>query len=210
MLKGAEKMKLHAADLRLLLGLFIAHLLLFLSFQDKSIFWYIFTASLLLLITYAILQVEVDDQTGFFSYISLGLLSGLLLYGLFWIGYHGIRILHIPLLNEINQLYRWFGPSLFWEYLALILVAGPGEELFWRGFVQKRLLNYFKPLTGIIIGAVLYASVSVYSGKFSLVLAAFLLGIAWGVLYYWKKSMPLVIVSHLIFDFMIFIFLPLK
>jgi uncharacterized protein len=203
-------MKLHSADLRLLIGLIIAHLLFFYSFQDKSIFWYIFTASLLLLITYAILQVEVDDQVGFFSYIALGLLTGLLLYGLLWIGYHGIEILHIPLQQDVSQLYRWFGPSLFWEYLALILVAGPGEELFWRGFVQKRLLNYFKPIVGIIIGAILYASVHVYSGKFILVFSAFLLGIAWGLLYYWKKSMPLVIVSHLVFDIMIFIFLPLR
>lgn len=65
-LKGAKKMRLQAADLRLLLGLLLAHLLLFFSFQDKSVFWYIYTASLLLLITYAILQEEVDDQAGFF------------------------------------------------------------------------------------------------------------------------------------------------
>ncbi len=209
-LKGAEKMRLQAADLRLLLGLLLAHLLLFFSFQDKSVFWYIYTASLLLLITYAILQEEVDDQAGFFSYISLGVLSGLLLYGLFWIGYHGVGFLKIGLQRDTHQLYRWFGPSLFWEYLALILVAGPGEELFWRGFIQKRLLNYFKPTVGIVIGAVLYASVHIYSGQFILVFAAFISGLAWGALYFWKKSMPIVIVSHLVFDIMIFIIIPLK
>jgi membrane protease YdiL (CAAX protease family) len=209
-LKGAKKMKLRTVDLRLSLAIIFSHLLLFFSFQDKSIFWYIYTASLLLLITFAILHVEVDDQKGLFSYLSMGVLSGLLLYGLFWVGYHGVGFLQLGFQRDIHNLYRWYGPSLIWEYFALILVAGPGEEIFWRGFVQKRLLRFVNPKVGIIFGAILYASVHVYSGKFMLILAAFLAGIVWGTLYYWKKSRPLVIVSHIVFDIMLFIILPLQ
>jgi membrane protease YdiL (CAAX protease family) len=208
-LKGAKKMKLRTVDSRLLLAIIFSHLLLFFSFSDKSIFWYIYTGSLLFLITYAILQVDVDDQKGLFSYLGWGVLSGLLLYGLFWIGYHGVGFLQLGFQRDIHKLYRWYGPSLYWEYFALILVAGPGEEIFWRGFVQKRLLSLFKPKRGIIYGALLYASVHVYSGKLMLILGAFLSGIIWGSLYYWKKSMPLVIVSHIVFDIMLFIILPL-
>lgn len=203
-------MKFCLVDFRLLLGIILAHLLLFLSFQDKSIFWYIYTGSLLLLITFAILQEDVDDQKGFFSYLSIGVLSGLLLYGLFWIGYHGVGFLQLGFQRDIHQLYRRVGPSLLWEYFALVLVAGPGEEIFWRGFIQKRLLIHFKPKVAIIIGAVLFASVHVYSGKLIFIVGALLSGIIWGTLYYWKKSMPLVIVSHLIFDIMLFVLFPLK
>jgi membrane protease YdiL (CAAX protease family) len=89
-------------------------------------------------------------------------------------------------------------------------VAAPGEELFWRGFVQKRLLHYFGPYMSIFIGALLYASVHIYSGTLILMLAAFFSGLMWGALYLWKRSMPLVIVSHIVFDIMIFIILPLK
>lgn len=197
-------------DLRLISGFVLAHLLLFFSFQDRSIFWYIFTASLLLLITFSMFQKDVDDEAGFFTYLILGVASGLVLYAAFWVGHQGIELLHLPFQKNIIRLYRWFAPADFWEYLALIIVVAPGEELFWRGFMQKRLLNYFRPVTGIVIGAVLYASGQIYSGEFLLVLASFLSGLAWGGLYFWKRSMPLVIVSHIIFDIMLFIILPLK
>jgi uncharacterized protein len=203
-------MKKRAVDIRLLLGFIIAHLLLNFSFHEKSVFWYLYSGSMLLLILYAMFQEDVDDEASLFTYISFGALTGLALYGLFWLGYNGIVTFHLPFDRSIHKLYRWFAPSVFWEYLALVLVAAPGEELFWRGFIQNSLLKRFKPSTGIIVGACLYASVQIYSGQFVLVLATFICGLAWGALYFWKRSMPLVIVSHLIFDIILFIFLPLK
>jgi uncharacterized protein len=197
-------------DLRLITGLIISHALMYFTFHDRAIFWYIFTGSLLVLITYAMFQEAVEDEASFFKYISIGILSGLILYLIFWLGVQAFDLLNLPFENSIKKLYRWFAPALFWQYLALILVAAPGEELFWRGFVQKRLLRYFGPLKSILIAALLYASVHIYSGTFILMLAAFLSGLIWGALYLWKKSMPLVIVSHIVFDIMIFIILPLK
>lgn len=74
-------------DLRLIVGLLIAHGLMFFTFQDRAIFWYIFTGSLLILITYAMFQEAVDDELSFIKYISIGALSGLLLYFLFGLVY---------------------------------------------------------------------------------------------------------------------------
>ena len=203
-------MKNRFFDLRLVTGYIIAHALMYFTFYDRAIFWYIFTGSLLILITYAMFQEEVDDEASFFKYISIGVLSGLLLYSLFWLGVQVFDLLNLPFDSSVKKLYRWFAPSLFWQYLALILVAAPGEELFWRGFIQKRLLRYFGTFGSIMVSALLYASVHIYSGTFILMLAAFLSGLMWGALYLWKKSMPLVIVSHIVFDIMIFIILPLK
>jgi uncharacterized protein len=197
-------------DLRLIVGLIIAHGLMFFTFQDRAIFWYIFTGSLLILITYAMFQEAVDDELSFIKYISIGAISGLLLYFLFWVGVQAFDFLNLPFDKTINKLYRWFSPQLFWQYLALILVAAPGEELFWRGFIQKRMLRYFGAFGSIITGSFLYALVHIYSGTFILMLAAFISGIIWGTLYLWKKSMPLVIISHIVFDLMIFIILPFK
>lgn len=202
-------MNFRKIDLRLILGIIIAHLLLFFTFQDRAIFWYILSASLLLLITYATSQGHLDDEIPFSSFLLPGILSGLLLFGIFWLGNWGIHVTHLPFHNSIKKLYHWFAPSQFWEYLALVLVAAPGEEIFWRGFIQKRLMNHFKPWFSVIIGSILYASVQTYSGQFILAFAAFVCGIAWGALYLWKKSMPLVIVSHLVFDIMLFIIMPL-
>ncbi|CAH2716530.1 hypothetical protein BACCIP111895_03717 [Neobacillus rhizosphaerae] len=201
-------MKKNILNLRFLTGLIMAHALIFFSFNDKAIFWYIYTGSVLVLIAFATFQGDVEDELSFFQYIFLGAISGFLLYFIFWIGIHVLGILHLPFETSIKKLYRWYAPSLFWQYIALVLVAAPGEELFWRGFIQKSLLKYFRPLESIVIAALLYASVNIYSSSFLLVLAAFISGIVWGLLYYWKKSMPLVIVSHIIFDIMIFIILP--
>ena len=197
-------------DFRLITGVIIAHALMYFTFYDRTIFWYIFTGSLLILITYAMFQEAVEDEASFFKYISIGTISGLILYLLFWLGVQAFDLLNLPFENSIKKLYRWFAPALFWQYLSLILVAAPGEELFWRGFVQKRLLRYFGPSKSILIASLLYASVHIYSGTLILMLAAFLSGLMWGALYLWKKSMPLVIVSHIVFDIMIFIILPLK
>lgn len=202
-------MKKHNLDIRLIVGFIIAHILINFSFHDKTIFWYIFSGSLLILIAYATLQGDVDDEIPFIKYFFLGALSGFLLNFVFWLGIHAMEWLHLPFENSLKKLYKWYAPSLFWQYIALVLVAAPGEELFWRGFIQKNLMKYFNPVFSVFLAAVLYASVHIYSGSFLLVLAAFISGLAWGFLYYWKKSMPLVIVSHLIFDFMIFIVLPL-
>ncbi len=203
-------MKLHTVDLRLVLGLVLAHFLLFFSFSERSIFWYIYAASILMLIAYATFQGDVDDEVSFFSYIFLGILSGVLLFAVIWLAYKGIQLFHLPFESSVSRLYRWYAPSAFWEFLALILVAAPGEEFFWRGFIQKRLMKKFNPFASILLGAVLYASVQIYSGQLLLILAALFTGFVWGWLYFKKKSMPLVIVSHLIFDVLLFILIPLK
>jgi uncharacterized protein len=201
-------MKKYYQDPRILIGLIIAHVLLYFSFHDKAIFWYIFSGSILVLIAYAMFQEEVDDELSFIQYLFLGAISGFLLYIVFWLGIRALDFLQLPHNRSIENLYKWFAPSLFWQYLALVLVAAPGEELFWRGFIQKRLLKNFTPTVSILTASILYASVHIYSGSFLLVLAALLSGFVWGYLYFLKKSMPLVIVSHIIFDLMVFIILP--
>lgn len=197
-------------DPRLFIGLIVAHILLYFSFHDKAIFWYIFSGSVLVLIAYAMFQEEVDDEVSFIQYVFVGAIAGFFIYFIFWLGVRAIDILHLPFNTSIKNLYKWFAPSLFWQYLALVLVAAPGEELFWRGFIQKRVMNYYNPFISISAASILYASVHIYSGSFLLVLAAFISGCIWGNLYFWKRSMPLVIVSHIVFDLMIFIILPLK
>jgi uncharacterized protein len=200
--------KKYFQDPRILIGLILAHVLLYFSFHDKAIFWYIFSGSILVLIAYAMFQEEVDDELSFIHYLFLGAISGFLLYFVFWIGIKVLNSVQLPFQITINNLYNWFAPTLFWQYLALVLVAAPGEELFWRGFIQKRLLKDGSPFSAILASSILYASVNIYSGSFLLVLAAFLSGFVWGYLYYLKRSMPLVIVSHIIFDLMVFIILP--
>lgn len=181
---------------------------MYFTFQDKAVFWYIFTASLLFLISYSILNEEVEDQLPFFSYLMYGITSGFILFGLFWLGNSLIELLNLPFTKEIAKLYGRYSPTMLWHYIVLLLIIIPGEELFWRGFVQKRMLNYTKIPMGILLSSLLYASVHLYSTHWILAFAALIAGLYWGFLYAWKKSMPLVIVSHLIFDLFLFVILP--
>ncbi|MBU8877612.1 CPBP family intramembrane metalloprotease [Bacillus sp. FJAT-29790] len=196
------------SDIRLIIGLLLAHLLMYFTFQDKAVFWYIFTASLLFLISYAILNEEVEDHTSVLTYLMYGAISGLVLYGLFWMGHFIIEQLNLPVAKQISKLYGRYSPSLLWHYIVLLLIIIPGEEIFWRGFVQKRILKYTNIPIGIFVSSALYASVHLYSTHWILAFAALIAGLFWGWLYAWKKSIPLVIVSHLIFDLFLFVILP--
>jgi uncharacterized protein len=197
-------------DYRIIIGLILAHLFMYITFQDKAIFWYMFTATMLILISYAILHEKIDDEASFIAYSVYGLLSGVILYALFWTGNALINVFHLPFDQEISRLYNRFSPNQIWHYIVLLLFIVPGEELFWRGFIQKRLSKYTGTTYSILIAAVLYASVQIYSGTFIHLIAALMAGIFWGALYTWKKSMPLIIISHLIFDLFLFILFPFR
>lgn len=199
-----------AFDFRFISGFLLAHLLMFFTFHNRVVFWYFFTATMLTLICFVVAKDKLDDKLSVFKYLFTGIVSGALLFGLFWIGNQIIELLHIPVSHQISALYKRFSPHMFWQYLALILVVVPGEEIFWRGFVQKRLGNYLSHGGSIIVSAIMYSSVHLYSGQFMLPFAALTAGLLWGWLYAWRRSIPLVIVSHLVFDLFLFVFLPFR
>lgn len=204
-------MKKSAFDYRFIIGLFLAHVVMYLTFKDKAIFWYMFTAATLFLISYAILHEKTENQASFLSYFLYGMVSGLLIFSLFWVGNFLIDFFHLPFAKGISRLYNSFSPTEIWHYIVLFLIIVPGEELFWRGFIQKRLTNVLShSYIGVLIASLLYASVQIYSGSFIHFLAALVAGIFWGILYLWKKSMPLIILSHLVFDLFIFILFPFR
>ncbi|MFD2443315.1 CPBP family intramembrane glutamic endopeptidase [Bacillus sp. CGMCC 1.16607] len=203
-------MKIGLFDFRFLLGLILAHVLFFFTFNEPKVFWYIFTASMLLLISFSISQEEIDDKVPLHIYLIIGVLSGFLLFGIFSMGEFLLKLWKINVDVQISKLYRVFSPTLFWHYLSLMLIAVPGEEIFWRGFILKKLLTKIGFWKSIILSSVIYASVNIYTGEWILVLATFIAGLFWGYLYAWKRSIPLVIVSHLVFDLFIFILFPLN
>ncbi|WP_338451874.1 type II CAAX endopeptidase family protein [Niallia oryzisoli] len=203
-------MRKFTIDYRILFGLIIAHFFMYITFQDKAIFWYMFTATMLILMSFSILNEKSDQEAAFFSYTLYGILTGLILFALFWTGNFFIQFFHLPFKQEISRLYSSFAPKQIWHYIVLLLFIVPGEELFWRGFMQKRLSKFMSVKYSILLASVLYASVQIYSGIFIHILAALFAGIFWGALYAWKKSLSLVVVSHLTFDILIFILYPFR
>lgn len=204
-------MKKTFIEWKFLLGLVIAHILIFFAFNQTKVFWYILTGSMLFLIAYSILNEDMEDRLSVGRYLLYGILSGAIVYGLFWLGDTFIRWIHLSYFErQVTSLYKLYSPSVIWHFIVLVLILVPGEEFFWRGFILKRLLANNAIWPSIIVSALLYAIVQLYSGFVVLFFAAFIGGIIWGYLYAWKRSLPLVVISHLTFDLLLFVFLPLR
>ena len=93
--------------------------------------------------------------------------------------------------------------------LLLLFIIGPGEEIYWRGFIQNTLSKKMGETKGYIISVLLYAGVHIITGNIMLVIAALVCGIYWGWLYKKEKSLLPVIISHAIWDLTIFVIFPL-
>jgi membrane protease YdiL (CAAX protease family) len=133
--------------------------------------------------------------------VVLGLGSAAILYYVFTVGDLVARSVMPRGSKEIKDIYalRTIDPP---EEIAarLAAVIGPAEELFWRGFVQRR--------AGGLAAAAAYAGVHVVTGNTTLIGAAAIAGIYWGVLRALGMSMPALITSHIAWDIWIFLLAP--
>ncbi|MBL0233656.1 MAG: CPBP family intramembrane metalloprotease [Chitinophagaceae bacterium] len=85
--------------------------------------------------------------------------------------------------------------------LNLIFVAGlaaVGEELVFRGMIQRLLMKAFKsPWAGIIVSAILFSAIHM---QFLGFLPRFLLGILLGAIYWYSGSLYAAMLAHFIYD----------
>jgi membrane protease YdiL (CAAX protease family) len=130
-----------------------------------------------------------------------GLGSAGVLYGIFQVGDRFARSVMPRGSKEIKDIYalRTIAPP---EEIAarLALVIGPAEELFWRGFVQRRV--------GGLAGAAAYGGAHLVTGNTTLVGAAAIAGMYWGLLRALGMSMPALNTSHIAWDIWIFLLAP--
>jgi membrane protease YdiL (CAAX protease family) len=95
-------------------------------------------------------------------------------------------------------------------FLLLFFITGPGEEIFWRGFLQERLMNRWGSFSGYLMTIFLYAGVHVFSWNLVLILAALVAGAFWGSLYLWKRNLLVQITSHSLWSAVIFAVAPIQ
>ena len=150
-----------------------------------------------------------DFRTGLARKILLGILSAFVLYGFFYVG----KALSGTLLpfagEEIQRIYGFRGEaSTLRIVLLMLLVIGPGEEIFWRASLQRLCMDRWGDARGWFISVALYSLVHLGSGNLMLVLAAAVCGLFWGWLYRRFRSIILVAVSHTIWDILVFIIAP--
>ena len=142
--------------------------------------------------------------------VIMGILSAAALYGIFSLGNTFAPYIIPGAGSQVGGIYNLgTGSNRFLIFLLLCFVTGPGEEIFWRGFLQENLMKRFGKLQGFILGTLIYAGVHVFSMNFILIMAALVAGAFWGALYLWKKDLGLVIVSHSLWSAFIFAVFPI-
>ena len=133
--------------------------------------------------------------------VALGLVSAGGLYAIFQAGDRMARRLMPKGSQEIRDIYalRSLRPKA--EIATrLATIIGPAEELFWRGFMQQRI--------GAPGAALAYGGAHLVTGNATLIGAASVAGIYWGLLRAIGMSMPALITSHVAWDIWIFLLAP--
>ncbi len=139
-----------------------------------------------------------------------GILSALCLYGIFLAGNTVSNIIFPFAGDQVAAIYAKGENTPGWAIgLLLLFVTSPAEEIFWRGFLQRRLMLRLGSFWGWIIASVLYAAVHISSLNFMLVGAAGVAGLFWGLLYWRLKTLWPVVISHAVWTCLAFAVAPI-
>lgn len=154
-------------------------------------------------------RLKEDLGSGLVRKLSIGILSAAALYAVFAVGRLAALRLFPFAASGISDVYALrAGVPALRVALLIGLVIGPGEEIFWRGFLQERAAATTNRAFGFALAALLYTAVHLAGGNVMLVLAAAVCGVFWGWLYYRFHSPVLNIVSHTIWDLGVFVLFP--
>lgn len=143
--------------------------------------------------------------------VVLGVVSAALLWGVFWIGDKLSQLMFNFARPEVNAIYSLKESISPWLLSGLLLlVIGPAEEIFWRGFVQQKMSAKWGATPGFVIATAVYALVHAGSCNFMLVMAALVAGGFWGLIYrFCPNKLGALVVSHAVWDAAVFVWFPI-
>jgi membrane protease YdiL (CAAX protease family) len=201
---------------RLALPVAIAALLWFVMFSPwtggRLNFWCVMSVSAVILWTVsAWLGHDFRKQFRFKAKdIAVGAISAAMLWGIFYVGDALSSLLFDFAGTQVEHIYAMKDGKNSWLMGALLLLLiGPAEEIFWRGYVQRSLAEKYGEWMALTVTTLTYALVHVWSFNFMLVMAALVCGAFWGLLYRYCKNMTTLVVSHALWDVAAFILFPL-
>ena len=184
------------------------------SFIHNNYFWQAMAISTVTLSLFTLI-IEKNRLKQIFafkwSYVLIGVIHATLLYLL---SRFGVWI--------FSELFDWAVPQIQAIYLTreqaspmvigllLFFLIGPAEEFFWRGFIQDRLIKKIGVKQGTILAIFLYSFVHIWAFNPMLLVAAFVLGLHWSILYSKYNSIVPGLISHCLWDIAIFVVLPVN
>lgn len=201
---------------KVVVAVVVAAILWFIMFSPwtsgKVNFWYTMTLSAVTLTALSTLfcrewtgDVRLQPRN-----IALGVGLAFVLWWVFWIGDKVSQWMFDFARPEVNMIYAMkSGTSPTVIALLLLLIIGPAEEIFWRGFIQRRMMQRFGANMGFVVATACYTLVHLPSFNFMLIAAAAVVGGCWGLVYrFFPKSLTVLIISHAIWDACAFIVFP--
>ena len=173
-------------------------------------FWVKIGVSVVVVSLYSLFWQRPNLSVHFRSFL-LGLLSALILYSIFLLGNKLATIILPGAKTQVGGIYSLgAGANKVFIFLLLFFITGPGEEIFWRGFLQDRLMERWGKFTGYLMTTAFYAGVHIFSWNPMLILAALVAGAFWGLLYLWKRDLLVQITSHSFWSAVIFAVAPVR
>jgi membrane protease YdiL (CAAX protease family) len=131
------------------------------------------------------------------------------LYGIFQAGDRLARKIMPKGAQEIGSVYalrQLRSPAEVATRLALVIA--PAEELFWRGFLQRRLARRAGVWREAALGAMAYGGAHAVTANLTLTAAAGVAGAYWAALAAAGFPLGALIVSHMVWDVWIFLLSP--
>lgn len=193
---------------RAILTLPIAYAVWFFAFQVPVLnFWLRITISAFILLATALTvgRRELSLRPTPVGVV-VGVVSAVLLYLFFWSGYQVLS--GFPqFTGTISSVYSLKGAEPT-SFIATVLLfpIGPTEEIYWRGFIQNALSKRLSTRSSILLTSAVYASIHLPTLNPSLIFVAFVGGLVWGYVYR-RWGLAASMVSHVLWDEMIFVFL---
>ena len=176
-------------------------------------FWVMMTCSGIVLTTFSTLarrdwwkEVKLD-----LTNIALGVALAAALWGVFWIGDKLASLMFDFARPQVNLIYGMKEGENPWVLTFLmLLIIGPAEEIFWRGFIQKSFSEKWNPNLGFIVTTLIYSLVHLSKFNFMLIMAALVAGLVWGLAYrFFPEKLGAIIISHALWDCAVFIWFPI-
>jgi len=194
---------------KVIIGVVLSFLLWYFVFLSDLLwsFWHRVTFASIILSCYAYIvgKTSLNDVRLGRKDIIKGLGSGFALYGLFYIGFNVFKTL---VAGGASNVYLYRSELPLFVPAMLLLATSFCEEFFWRHYIQTSIVERYG-FKGILLTTALYSAIHLPTMNLPLVAAAFISGLAWGLMYRYTRSLPLVVFSHIAWTELIFVFLPL-
>lgn len=194
---------------QLVFSLILAYFLSWITFSNEEVFWYFYTFSVFFLMAAFFYFSKMEEDNNSVRLIFLGVMFGILAYAGILASYLLIEMGPASWINSIDKFLNHFGPSAIWHYLLLVFIIAPGEEVFWRGLIQQKLKKFMKPKYAVVLSSLLFGLSFIFTGFWIGILGGFFVGIIFGILYEWKRSITAIVLGHITLLVLLFLILPI-